>query len=120
MLVPSAGRGAHGARAEGDGEMTAKKSLKRLIRERQQATGERYTTAREKVLAAKDAPPRERPWVELHDASELAGAAGFVCPVHVSASIWRERESLAGVLDQLWDILTAPLLDRPREGGIRG
>ncbi|WP_269454199.1 MULTISPECIES: hypothetical protein [Sorangium] len=33
--------------------MTIKKDLKRLIRQRQAATGERYTTAREHVLSAR-------------------------------------------------------------------
>jgi hypothetical protein len=57
--------------------MTVKRDLKKRVRERQAGTGERYTTALQRVLAQR--PHREHapvPVIELVDVSEVAAAVG--------------------------------------------
>jgi hypothetical protein len=72
--------------------MTFKRDFKRRIRERQEQTGERYTTARAAVLAQKDLV------IELREVTH----PGILCPIRVSPALWeRHRE----VLDQLHKIL---------------
>ena len=85
--------------------MTFRRDLKRRIRERQEKTGERYTTARAHVLATPPAPS----WVvELHDVTEQARLAGLTCPVRVTSALQRSGE-LQTVLEQLRRILLGPV-----------
>ncbi|HTE52249.1 MAG TPA: hypothetical protein VK698_15460 [Kofleriaceae bacterium] len=58
--------------------MTARRDRKKLVRERQARTGERYTTALKQVLdGKKDAVPV----LELEDLTATAAALGFRCKV---------------------------------------
>lgn len=86
--------------------MTFRRDLKRRIRERQELTGERYTTARAHVLAAQARSGRPSSLViELHDVSQQARAAGLVCPVEVTPALQRARRELPALLAQLRRIL---------------
>jgi hypothetical protein len=87
--------------------MTIRRDLKRRIRERQEQTGERYTTARAHVLGALGQPsfPVPFPVIELHDVTELARAAGLACPVRVTPSLQRSASQIPTVLEQLRRIL---------------
>jgi hypothetical protein len=82
--------------------MTLRRSLKRRIRDRQEKTGESYTSARAQVLAAR---PRPSWVVELHDVTLEARHAGIVCEVRVTPILAATR-SLADILAQLHTILT--------------
>jgi hypothetical protein len=92
--------------------MTFRRDLKRRIRERQERTGERYTTARAHVLGdmGQQQPsfPVPIPVVELHDVSEQARAAGLACPVRVTSSLQRSASQIPAVLEQLRRILLGP------------
>jgi hypothetical protein len=66
--------------------MTAKRDLKKRIRARQARTGERYTTARDRVLGARPAPV---PVVELVDASAEGARVGWKCRVLVFPDLAR-------------------------------
>jgi hypothetical protein len=86
--------------------MTAKKDLKRRVRERMKATGERYTTALAHVLEEAPAapPPTKRSLIERlpapHDLSKLAKLEGFeTCNAEVSERTWREVEDAEGSAD---------------------
>src|SRR5512145_1495912 len=94
--------------------MTRRKDLKRRIRQRQEATGECYTVAREQVLrgeTASDPVARGQTlpatcWVELHDVSTAARAVGFTCPIQVTASLWASREHVPRLLEELRTLLS--------------
>ncbi len=69
--------------------MTAKKDLKRRVRERQAQTGESYVTARRHVVAQAPEPESpKRPVIhvdEMHDITEAAAKLGWRCRVVISA-----------------------------------
>lgn len=87
--------------------MTAKKDLKRRIRERQARTGESYVTARTHVLAQaqSDEPrPSAIPVVELVDVGDDAARLGLKCRVMISASLAAQIDpirAIEGVRDAL-------------------
>jgi hypothetical protein len=89
--------------------MTAKKDLKRRIRERQARTGESYVTARTHVLAQAEHPSEDqRPpaisVVELIDASDDAARLGLRCEVLVSSPLASRIDpirAIEGVRDAL-------------------
>jgi len=58
--------------------MTARRDRKKLVRERQARTGERYTTALQKVL---DGKKEAVPVLELAELTATAAALGFRCKV---------------------------------------
>jgi hypothetical protein len=64
--------------------MTAKKDLKKLVRERQAKTGERYVTALAQVRSQNKALVFD----ECRDVSEWALAEGFHCRAFVSEALW--------------------------------
>ena len=118
--------------------MTAKKDLKRRVRERQAKTGESYTAARAHVVAgAKDSPeqseeatePEPAPSpieemsepirspisvVELVDATQDAAKLGLKCQVLVSPTLV-PRIAPARVLEHLRDALLATERDPQME-----
>lgn len=91
--------------------MTAKKDLKRLVRERQQRTGESYVTARRNVLAraegqeqdAEERPPAI-PVVEMISLTEAAQKLGMKCRV-VIASTLAQCADPGAVLERVRDAL---------------
>lgn len=128
--------------------MTAKKDLKRRIRERQQRTGESYVVARRAVLA--EAEPAERPAtpspllqeksrfvrelqfaappgpivvVEMEDYTALATELGLHCTVSITRKLSEQLEPRA-VLARFRDILHGtsedPLMERMRAVALRG
>ena len=87
--------------------MTAKKDLKRRVRERQAKTGESYTAARAHVLAgAQDAREPAFPVLELIDVSDDAHRLGLTGSVLVSQTI-ASRVAPPRILEQLRDALLA-------------
>lgn len=91
--------------------MTAKKDLKRLVRERKAKTGESYTSARAHVTAAKpgaERPPRGQAFEveELIDLGERVAGAGLTCPVRIS-SLLDGRVEPGAALARLRDALLA-------------
>jgi hypothetical protein len=90
--------------------MTAKKDLKRRVRERQERTGESYTTARAQVIAQAEPPPpaKQPPFsvVELVDATDDAAKLGMKCTVLVSPSL-ASQIAPARVLERIRDALIA-------------
>lgn len=73
--------------------MTAKKDLKRRVRERQAQTGESYVTARRHVTAAAptlEAAPPSAPVIEVDetvDLTEQGAALGFHCRIHSTSKL---------------------------------
>jgi hypothetical protein len=95
--------------------MTAKRDLKRRVRERQAKTGESYVTARRHVVAQAPATQttEARPVmdvVELLDVSDDAGKLGLRCPVRMSPKL-AEHAGQAGVLARLRDVLVSTMGD---------
>jgi hypothetical protein len=92
-------------------EMTAKRDLKRRVRDRQAHTGESYMTALRHV---RNRRPGEResegegavPVIEMIDVSEIAAALGIQCSVILSPTL-ADRIDVATVLRQLRDALAA-------------
>ncbi len=72
--------------------MTAKKDLKRRIRERQAKTGESYTAARAQVIAQREDDDNAGafPVVELIDATVIAADLGLKCDVLVSPTLAKQ------------------------------
>lgn len=69
--------------------MTTKKDLKKRIRERQQQTKERYTTARAHVLNQASVPAEK---IErFTDISTLARQHNILCATYVTSSVWRRE-----------------------------
>lgn len=115
--------------------MTAKKDLKRRVRERQERTGESYTTARAHVIAQADpepepeqpepVPAKEPPFsvVELVDATDDAVKLGLKCTVLVSPGL-AKLVAPARVLEKLRDALIAterdPQMELMRDVVLRG
>jgi hypothetical protein len=83
--------------------MTAKRDLKRRVRERQGRTGESYMTALRHVL---DQRPSAVPVVEMIELSEVAAAMGFQCRVRMSP-VLADRIDAVGALRRLREALTA-------------
>jgi hypothetical protein len=81
--------------------MTAKRDLKRRVRERQGRTGESYMTALRHVL---DQRPSAVPVVEMIELSEVATAMGFQCRVRMAPAL-AERIDAVGALRRLRDAL---------------
>jgi len=105
--------------------MTAKKDLKKRVRARQRQTGERYTTALERVkqLGVKK---RRVVVVEMPDLTAIATAVGLKCPAYCSFAFWNqshqdeERASIArSVLERLLEVLRATETD-PSTALLRG
>jgi transcriptional regulator of aromatic amino acid metabolism len=92
--------------------MTAKKDLKKRVRERAARTGESYTTAREHVVG-KVGQSRGLV-VETRDLSEEAARLGIRCPVRMFPELARRVDSSA-VLVRLRDVLRATEQDRKTE-----
>src|ERR1041384_1586220 len=97
--------------------MTAKRDLKRRVRERQVRTGESYMTAlrhvRNQRASAREGEDENEgegegavPVVEMIDVSEIAAALGIQCNVILSPMI-ADRIDVATVLRQLRDALAA-------------
>lgn len=86
--------------------MTDRRDLKRRIRERQEKTGERYTTARAHVVAAREPPE----WVvELTDVSARARDAGLYGIVSVTPPLRAPDSLLDAVLARLAAIVRSPV-----------
>lgn len=83
--------------------MTAKRDLKRRVRERQGRTGESYMTALRHVL---DQRPSVVPVVELIELSEVGAAMGIQCRVRM-APVLADRIDAVGALRRLREALIA-------------
>jgi len=93
--------------------MTAKKDLKRRVRERQARTGESYTAARAQVVSQReDLPPpsdesrKAISVIEMVNATDEAAKLGFKCDVLMSPSVVA-RVPAARVLERVRDALLA-------------
>lgn len=86
--------------------MTAKRDLKRRVRERQERTGESYMAALHHVRRERPAVPV----VEMIDLTEVAAALGIKCSVRLLPSL-AERIDAAGVLRRLCSALIATVED---------
>jgi hypothetical protein len=88
--------------------MTAKRDLKRRVRERKARTGESYMTALRQVRSH-DTPaasaPAAVPVIEMIDITEIAAALGIKCTATLSPTL-AERIDVATALRQLRDALT--------------
>jgi hypothetical protein len=114
--------------------MTAKKDLKRRVRERQAQTGESYVTARRHVVAQAPDPVRpgaepppapppadpaepRRPVIhvdEMHDITEAAAQLGWRCRVTITRSLLDLAEA-SHVLDKIRVLLDATANDPAME-----
>jgi hypothetical protein len=87
--------------------MTAKRDLKRRVRERQARHGESYMTALRHVLAQRPEPAGERqaiPVVELVDVSEIAAPLGYKLQVRLAPSVV-DRVDVTAMLTRFRDLL---------------
>ena len=94
--------------------MTAKRDLKRRVRERQARLGESYMTALRHVQAQRPEPVAERraiPVVELIDVSEIAAPLGYKLRVTVAPSVV-DRIDVAATLTRFRDMLLSTTRDR--------
>lgn len=105
--------------------MTAKKDLKERVRARQEQTGERYTTALERVRR-QGAKKRRAIVVDVPDLTEIAAALGLKSRAYCSFAFWNqsqrddERASIArSVLRRLVEVLRATETD-PSTALLRG
>lgn len=87
--------------------MTARRDLKRRVRERQGRTGESYMTALRHVL---DQRPNAVPVVELIELSEVADAMGLRCQVRMAPAL-ADRIDAVGALRRLREALLATARD---------
>jgi hypothetical protein len=83
--------------------MTRKKDLKRIIRERQAKTGERYAAARAQVIAQR---PSSELVIELDDCSELAREVGLRVQVRAASSL---RPAARTILERIHAIASSGL-----------
>lgn len=83
--------------------MTAKRDLKRRVRERQGRTGESYMTALRHVL---DQRPSAVPVIELIELSEVAEAMGIRCQFRMAPAL-ADRIDAVGALRRLREALLA-------------
>ena len=109
--------------------MTAKKDLKRRVRERQARTGESYVAARRAVMAEAPSPEREAApagpinVVELDDISEQAAALGFQCRVSIARALAAQiapETALARLRDVVLATSADPALEPIRAVALRG
>jgi hypothetical protein len=98
--------------------MTAKKDLKRLVRERMRRTGEPYTTALAAVRRRGERPSLIATESEKVDLREIARVEGFTCEAVVNAETWskiaRETDARAwfgGVFARLRRLLVDTIGD---------
>jgi len=98
--------------------MTAKKDLKRRVRERQAKTGESYTAARAQIVDEPEEKESAIPVVELVDATDEATKLGLQCDVLVEPNLAR-RIAPARILERLRDALIATE-DDPQTKLLRG
>jgi hypothetical protein len=96
--------------------MTARRDLKKRVRERQAATGERYTAALQEVLQARS--ERQVPVVELVDLTETAAELGLHSRAVISPTLIRQVDGRV-VLQRIRDVLLASEGD-PRTALFRG
>ena len=103
--------------------MTVKRDLKRRVRERQEKTGERYTTALSHVLKQARGDMSERSIeIEMEEVTERAEAAGLRCRAFLSPELsrWKDQK----LLERLRDVLIAtegdPGTERFRRVLLRG
>lgn len=100
--------------------MTAKRDLKRRVRDRAARTGESYMTALRHVRGVQAEPPGV-PVIEMIDLSEVATALGIKCRVtmlpalaeriDVTSALIRLRGALTGTLrDPAFDLMRAVVL----------
>ena len=93
--------------------MTAKRDLKRRVRERQARTGESYMTALRQVRSQVTPAVPEEPAVsviEMIDITEIAAALGIKCTATLSPTL-ADRIDVATALRQLRDALTVTARD---------
>jgi hypothetical protein len=83
--------------------MTARRDLKRRVRDRQGQTGESYMTALRHVL---DQRPNAVPVVELIELTEVAAAMGIRCQVRMAPDL-ADRIDAVAALRRLRDALLA-------------
>jgi hypothetical protein len=111
--------------ARQDDAMTAKKDLKRRVRERQARTGESYMTALRQVRGAQEPPDRPPafPVVELGDLTDAGAALGMRCRIGIFPGL-AARVDGARALTRLRDLLLAtagdPALELMRAVVLRG
>jgi hypothetical protein len=96
--------------------MTAKRDLKRLIRERQRRTGESYVTARRRVLEQAEGqapepqgditPPSAIPVVEMLSLTAAAKRLGMRCRVVIASTLAQQVDPVAA-LERVRDALLA-------------
>lgn len=100
--------------------MTAKRDLKRRVRERQARTGESYVTARRQVLTQREVEdaPGSIDVDEAIDVTEAAHALGLNCRVLIYERLARDVDAVR-VLSVLRDVLDATKHD-PAMDVIRG
>ena len=84
--------------------MTARRDLKKRVRDRQTRTGERYTTARERVLAGR--PGTGVPVVELQDLTADGARIGFRCTISIFPELAKRVDPTA-VLERIRAALLA-------------
>ena len=98
--------------------MTAKRDLKRRVRERQARTGESYTAARAHVIREAEPTPVEKASaIQVDEMLELdadAARLGIKCPVMMSGSLARRVDPVR-VLERVRDALLATLDDPAME-----
>jgi len=91
--------------------MTAKRDLKRRVRDRQERTGESYTTALRHVLDQRAAPASVPvPVLEFIDISEVGAALGLQCRVKLAPTL-ADRVDAAAALRKLLAALAVTLHD---------
>lgn len=86
--------------------MTAKRDLKRRVRERQARTGESYVTARRQVLAQREDAPGSIDVDEAIDVTDVAAGLGLKCRVLIYERLARDVDAVR-VLAVLRDVLEA-------------
>ncbi|HEU0029706.1 MAG TPA: FHA domain-containing protein [Kofleriaceae bacterium] len=89
--------------------MTAKRDLKKRVRERQAKTGESYVTARRHVVGAAAAKPRAIDVIELVDITDRATELGLRCTVRITPQL--DELGCEVVLARLRDVLVGTVGD---------
>jgi hypothetical protein len=90
-------------------EMTDKRDLKRLVRDRQARTGESYMTALRNVLGQRSGS-NAVPVIELVDITEVGTPLGIKCAIKMVPAL-TERIDAAAMLTQLRDALITTAKD---------
>jgi len=92
--------------------MTSKRDLKKRIRDRAARTGERYTTARQHVVARPARPTV--PFIDMQDVSKIAARVGILCPVTINTEL-AQRVDCSALLTRIRDVLRATEGDEETE-----